>query len=173
MSKLNKRFSAILQKGSGKGSWTYVVWPDSVTFFGTRAGFRSPTRPTRPLSPMLRLSCFFLLGVQTVAHFLAGLEARHSPPVDRYDDAGSWVAGDASRPVSYREYAEAAQLHPVTTGKCRNNLVQYSVDDPFGIARIKMRTHTVKVRAVCQYVLNKLGLDHEGFLATGGCQVRH
>jgi hypothetical protein len=33
---LNKRFSAILQKGTRKGSWTYVVWPDSVKFFGTR-----------------------------------------------------------------------------------------------------------------------------------------
>jgi hypothetical protein len=33
---LNKRFSAVLQKGTRKGSWTYVVWPDSVRFFGTR-----------------------------------------------------------------------------------------------------------------------------------------
>ena len=33
---LNKRFSAILEKGTRKGSWTYVVWPDSVKVFGTR-----------------------------------------------------------------------------------------------------------------------------------------
>ena len=33
---LNKQFTAVLQKGSRKGSWTYVVWPDSVKFFGTR-----------------------------------------------------------------------------------------------------------------------------------------
>ena len=33
---LDKRFSAVLQKGKRKGSWTYVVWPDSVKFFGTR-----------------------------------------------------------------------------------------------------------------------------------------
>ncbi len=33
---LNKRFTAVLQKGSRKGSWTYVVWPVSVKFFGTR-----------------------------------------------------------------------------------------------------------------------------------------
>jgi Domain of unknown function (DUF1905) len=33
---LNKRFTAVLQKGTHKGSWTYVVWPDSVKFFGTR-----------------------------------------------------------------------------------------------------------------------------------------
>jgi hypothetical protein len=36
MSKLDKRFSAVLQKGASRGSWTYVVWPDSVAFFGTR-----------------------------------------------------------------------------------------------------------------------------------------
>ena len=36
MSKLDKRFSAVLQKGASRGSWTYVVWPDSVAFFDTR-----------------------------------------------------------------------------------------------------------------------------------------
>jgi len=33
---LNKHFSAILEKDTAKGSWTYVTWPDSVSFFGTR-----------------------------------------------------------------------------------------------------------------------------------------
>ena len=36
MSKLDKRFSAVLQKGASRGSWTYVVWPDSVAFFDIR-----------------------------------------------------------------------------------------------------------------------------------------
>ena len=34
--KLAKKFSAQLQKSPGKGGWTYVVWPGSVEFFGTR-----------------------------------------------------------------------------------------------------------------------------------------
>ena len=33
---MDKQFSATLQKSPAKGGWTYVVWPDSVTFFGTR-----------------------------------------------------------------------------------------------------------------------------------------
>jgi Domain of unknown function (DUF1905) len=33
---LNKRFTAVLQKSPHKGGWTYVVWPESVNFFGTR-----------------------------------------------------------------------------------------------------------------------------------------
>lgn len=33
---LNTRFTAKLQKSTSKGGWTYVVWPESVTFFGTR-----------------------------------------------------------------------------------------------------------------------------------------
>ncbi len=33
---LNKRFTARLQKSPSKGGWTYVVWPGSVQFFGTR-----------------------------------------------------------------------------------------------------------------------------------------
>lgn len=34
--KLDKAFSAKLQKSPKKGGWTYVVWPESVDFFGTR-----------------------------------------------------------------------------------------------------------------------------------------
>ena len=33
---LNKKFVATLQKSPAKGGWTYVVWPDSAEFFGTR-----------------------------------------------------------------------------------------------------------------------------------------
>ena len=29
-------FSAKLQKSPNKGGWTFVVWPESVQFFGTR-----------------------------------------------------------------------------------------------------------------------------------------
>src|SRR5438105_5230832 len=34
--RLDKKFKAKLQKSSTKGGWTYVVWPSSVKFFGTR-----------------------------------------------------------------------------------------------------------------------------------------
>jgi Domain of unknown function (DUF1905) len=33
---LNKVFTAELQKSPQKGGWTYVIWPGSVKFFGTR-----------------------------------------------------------------------------------------------------------------------------------------
>jgi hypothetical protein len=36
MSALNERFTATLVKSPAKGGWTYVVWPASVEFFGTR-----------------------------------------------------------------------------------------------------------------------------------------
>jgi hypothetical protein len=36
MSMMDKQFTAVLQKSAGRGGWTYVVWPDSVEFFGTR-----------------------------------------------------------------------------------------------------------------------------------------
>ena len=34
--KLDKQFTAKLEKSPNKGGWTYVVWPQSVAFFGTR-----------------------------------------------------------------------------------------------------------------------------------------
>jgi hypothetical protein len=36
MSVINKRFTAKLRKSPHKGGWTYVVWPHSVIFFGTK-----------------------------------------------------------------------------------------------------------------------------------------
>jgi hypothetical protein len=33
---MNKEFTATLQKSPAQGGWTYVVWPESVEFFGTR-----------------------------------------------------------------------------------------------------------------------------------------
>jgi Domain of unknown function (DUF1905) len=34
--KLNERFTAVLEKSPAPGGWTHLVWPDSVAFFGTR-----------------------------------------------------------------------------------------------------------------------------------------
>jgi len=36
MGTLPVSFTATLQKSSNKGGWTYVVWPESVSFFKTR-----------------------------------------------------------------------------------------------------------------------------------------
>ncbi|HLK72511.1 MAG TPA: DUF1905 domain-containing protein [Streptosporangiaceae bacterium] len=33
---LNKEFTATLRQSEAKGGWTYLVWPESVSFFGTR-----------------------------------------------------------------------------------------------------------------------------------------
>ena len=34
--RLNRRFTAVLEKSPAQGGWTYLVWPNSVEFFGTR-----------------------------------------------------------------------------------------------------------------------------------------
>ena len=33
---MDERFSATLEKAPGPNGWTYVVWPRSVEYFGTR-----------------------------------------------------------------------------------------------------------------------------------------
>jgi hypothetical protein len=33
---IDKQFEATLQRSPAKGGWTYVVWPESVSFFGTK-----------------------------------------------------------------------------------------------------------------------------------------
>ncbi|MCX4767507.1 DUF1905 domain-containing protein [Streptomyces sp. NBC_01275] len=34
--KVEAEFTAVLRKSPAKGGWTYVVWPESAAFFGTR-----------------------------------------------------------------------------------------------------------------------------------------
>jgi hypothetical protein len=36
MSKMNTKFTATMRKSPSKGGWTYVVWPKSAEFFGTK-----------------------------------------------------------------------------------------------------------------------------------------
>ena len=36
MGTMDVQFTATLQKSASRGGWTYVVWPGSVEFFGTR-----------------------------------------------------------------------------------------------------------------------------------------
>ena len=36
MTQIDVTFEAVLQQSDAKGGWTYVVWPDSAAFFGTR-----------------------------------------------------------------------------------------------------------------------------------------
>jgi hypothetical protein len=33
---MDREFTAVLQKSPEKGGWTYLIWPESVKFFGTR-----------------------------------------------------------------------------------------------------------------------------------------
>jgi Domain of unknown function (DUF1905) len=33
---MDEQFTAVLQRRPTKGGWTYVVWPESVRYFGTR-----------------------------------------------------------------------------------------------------------------------------------------
>jgi hypothetical protein len=36
VAELDKEFTATLEKSQSKGGWTYVIWPESAAFFGTR-----------------------------------------------------------------------------------------------------------------------------------------
>jgi hypothetical protein len=33
---MDKQFTATLEKSPNQGGWTYIIWPESVEFFGTR-----------------------------------------------------------------------------------------------------------------------------------------
>lgn len=37
---MNKKLTATLRKGTAKGAHTYVIWPESAAYFGTRGRVR-------------------------------------------------------------------------------------------------------------------------------------
>jgi hypothetical protein len=40
MQKLNKKFTAKLEKSPNKGGWTYAVWPEAAKVFGTHGAVK-------------------------------------------------------------------------------------------------------------------------------------
>jgi hypothetical protein len=40
MTTINKDFTATILKSENKAGWTYLIWPESVSFFGTRGSVK-------------------------------------------------------------------------------------------------------------------------------------
>ena len=38
--KLDKEFTATLEKSTNRGGWTYAIWPESAQFFGTHGAVK-------------------------------------------------------------------------------------------------------------------------------------
>src|SRR5262245_58329767 len=102
------------------------------------------------ISPRLRR---FGGPIQTLAHFLAGLEERHRLLFDRDVRASARVAAHARRTVLHREGAEAPQLDAVASRHGGNDLPEDGVDDVLHVTLIE-------VRILRSNALHQLGLDH-------------
>jgi hypothetical protein len=76
--------------------------------------------------------------VETLAHFLAGLEERHRFLVDGHVRAGSRVAAGAGSAVLDRKSAEATQFNTIAPGQGRYDLTQNRVDDILYVTLIKV-----------------------------------
>src|SRR5215470_1864390 len=102
---------------------------------------------------ILRIMRLAARAIESLAHFLAGLEERHRFLLHGDMRAGTRVAPGARRTVLDREGAEPAQFDSVATRHRRDNLAENGVDDVLHVALIKMRV-------LRRDALHELGLDH-------------
>src|SRR5262249_7250967 len=93
------------------------------------------------------------VAVETLAHFLAGLEERHALAVDRDMGAGARIAAGARRTMLDREGTKAAQLHPVAARERVHDFAEDRVDDVLDVA-------LGEVWVLPGDALNEFGLDH-------------
>src|SRR5262249_53063698 len=77
--------------------------------------------------------------VQTLSHFLAGLEERHRFFLNRDMRAGARIAPHARRAIFDREGAEAPQLDPVAARHGGHDLPEYSVYHVLYVTLLKVR----------------------------------
>src|SRR4029453_17914200 len=80
---------------------------------------------TRTAQQLTLLRRRFGWAVQTLAHFLAGLEKRHRFLLNRDMGAGARIAPHAGGTILDREGAEAAQLDPVAARHGGHDLTEY------------------------------------------------
>src|SRR5262249_16644306 len=102
---------------------------------------------------ILRIMSLAGRAIESLAHFLAGLEERHGFLLHRDMRARTRITPGAGRAVLDREGAEAAQLDPVATRHRSDNLAENGVDDVLHVTLIKMRV-------LRRDALHELGLDH-------------
>src|ERR1700676_2493829 len=93
------------------------------------------------------------LAVQPFAHFLAGLEDRHTLLIHRHMGAGARIAAGAGRAMLHRKRTETTQLDPIAPRQGRDDLIEDRVHNILDIPLIE-------VRIVLGDTLNQFGFDH-------------
>src|SRR3569623_1593228 len=94
-----------------------------------------------------------ILAIESLAHFLAGLEKRYTLLVDRDVLSRARIAARARRTMFDRERTKTTQLDAIAACKRGNNLVENRVHDVLHIPLIE-------VRVVLGDTLNEFGFDH-------------
>src|SRR5215470_7231868 len=91
--------------------------------------------------------------VHALAHFLAGLEVRHTFLFDRYVGLGTGIAAGAWGSVPHRKRTEAAQLDAVAARHRGSNLAEDDVHDFLNVVLPEMRV-------LRRDALHEFGFDH-------------
>jgi hypothetical protein len=104
-----------------------------------RCAFAQSAAMTREQAVVTRQTCSPQWVVKPRLHVLSGSKERNGLSADRNQGTSPRISAGTAFPKLHKKGSKSPQFDPITTGHCRSDLCENSVDDLLSILPIEMR----------------------------------